>query len=102
MRALILALLVGGCAVLEPVYDVASKPETFAVCKAADVATTVGILKAGGMEVNPVMHALMGGCAVQLPSVRCCLNRARRPCVVDRSTGSHSRGEPNYLPYRCS
>jgi hypothetical protein len=46
--------------VLEPVYDVASDKRTFAVCKTADVATTVGILKAGGMEVNPVMHALMG------------------------------------------
>lgn len=60
MRALILLLLLSGCAVLEPVYDVAGDKRTFALCKAADTATTVGILKAGGAEVNPVMKALLG------------------------------------------
>lgn len=60
MRALILLLALSGCAVIEPVYDVAADKRTFAACKAADVATTVGVLSKGGIEVNPIMNALLG------------------------------------------
>ena len=59
-NAAILAVTLSGCAVLEPVYDVAGDKRVFAACKAADAATTVGILKAGGAEINPVMKALLG------------------------------------------
>lgn len=60
LPALILAVSLSGCAVLEPVYDVAGDKRTFAACKAADVATTVGVLSKGGAEVNPVMKAILG------------------------------------------
>lgn len=57
----LLLLLLSGCAVLEPAYDIAGDKRTFTLCKTADAATTVGILKAGGAEVNPIMKAILGG-----------------------------------------
>ena len=35
------------------------KKETFAVCRALDVATTYSILQKGGTELNPIMASLM-------------------------------------------
>ena len=60
LTALALLLCLGGCAVLQPAYDVAADRRTFAACKLGDALTTVGILKGGGAEVNPVMKALLG------------------------------------------
>lgn len=52
--ALIIAFLLAGCSTLE-------KPETFAVCKAADVVTTVVAVHSGaGAEVNPLLKPIVG------------------------------------------
>lgn len=55
-------LLFSGCAIVGEVKDVASKKETVALCKAADVATTITALNTGAFhETNPIMKALMTG-----------------------------------------
>ena len=49
---LLLALSVSSCAVMQ----VAERPETLAVCEAADVLTTAYAVSAGiGREVNPIL-----------------------------------------------
>ncbi len=50
--ALIVALLTNGCAVL-------TSPHTFAVCKAADVGTTIYALQHGAVEANPLMAGII-------------------------------------------
>jgi hypothetical protein len=45
-----------GCATAE---RVATAPETFAVCRAADVVTTLQIVKHGGIEMSPLMKPLL-------------------------------------------
>jgi hypothetical protein len=50
--AILLIVSMSGCAILE-------KPETFAACKALDVATTAVALNSGGFhEVNPILRGL--------------------------------------------
>ena len=57
-----ITILFGCATVLDDVKGVASKKETVALCKAADVATTITALNAGSFhETNPIMKALMGG-----------------------------------------
>ena len=62
MKRLVLLLsliALTGCATVQ---EVASQKETVALCKAADVATTVTALKTGAFhETNPIMNALMHG-----------------------------------------
>ena len=53
--AFILCTLMGCTSVPE----IVSSPETFAVCKAADVVTTAYILENGGVELNPVVKPLV-------------------------------------------
>lgn len=58
---LIAALLLNGCALFGPMQEVAESPTTFAVCKAADVATTAVALNSGHFhEVNPLLKGLIG------------------------------------------
>ena len=58
----VLLLILSGCATLEGVKDVASKKETVAACKAADVGLTIAALNTGTFhELNPIMNALMHG-----------------------------------------
>ena len=45
-----------GCATIKPI---AESPETFAVCKVADIATTAAILSKGGVELNPIAKGLL-------------------------------------------
>lgn len=55
--ALALAFTLTGCATIQ---TVASSKEMFVACQALDVATTyVGVSKAGMMEGNPVVAALL-------------------------------------------
>jgi hypothetical protein len=58
----LLALLISGCASIpEGVKDVATSPETFAVCKTADVITTAVALNSGNfVEANPLLKGLIG------------------------------------------
>jgi uncharacterized protein DUF5658 len=57
LSLLLLTLGCQGCAILE-------QPETFALCKAADVATTVAAVHTGaGVEANPLMKPFVGGMA---------------------------------------
>lgn len=58
-----IAILLSGCVtVLDNVKDVAGKKETLALCKAADVVTTITALNTGTFhETNFLMKALMTG-----------------------------------------
>ena len=59
MRAIILALMLSGCATLE--QHAREHPETtaaqtvFVACRAADAYTTLRVLAQGGKELNPFM-----------------------------------------------
>lgn len=66
-----LLVLSSGCATtLEDVKDVAGKKETLALCKAADVVTTIVALNTGTFhETNFLMRALMTGAHGYLPFV---------------------------------
>lgn len=73
MKRLLIAslmLALSGCATLESVKDVASKKETVALCKAADVGLTIAALNTGTFhELNPIMNALMGGAHGFMPFI---------------------------------
>ncbi len=56
LAALAAALILSACA---GAVDLAQSPHTFAACKAADAATTLHIVKAGGAELNPLLRACM-------------------------------------------
>lgn len=56
LAALLIALSLTGCASLK---TASTAKETFVACRAADVVTTVAILGHGGIELNPLMNALM-------------------------------------------
>jgi len=57
IAALALAFTLTGCATIQ---TVASSKETFVACQVLDTATTyVGVAKAGMMEANPLMAALL-------------------------------------------
>jgi uncharacterized membrane protein len=57
LAALALAFTLSGCATIQ---TVASSKETFVACQALDVATTyIGVAKAGMMEANPIVAALL-------------------------------------------
>lgn len=53
---LLLSLSLIGCASIKPI---AESPETFAVCKTIDIATTAVILSNGGVELNPIAKGLL-------------------------------------------
>lgn len=53
---LIVFVLLAGCA---NVPSVAASRKTFTACRVADVATTTAIIKAGGVELNPLMKPLL-------------------------------------------
>ena len=57
LLCLLLSLSLIGCASIKPI---AESPETFAVCKAADIATTAAIINGGGHELNPIAKGLIG------------------------------------------
>jgi hypothetical protein len=57
LMAAMFCLTLTGCATIQ---TVASSKETFVACQALDVATTyVGVAKAGMMEANPIVAALL-------------------------------------------
>lgn len=58
MKTLCLLLSLGliGCSTIKPI---AESPETFAVCKTIDIATTAAILSKGGVELNPIARGLL-------------------------------------------
>ncbi len=56
LRYLVMLLALAGCAT---VTSVATSRKTFATCRIADVATTTAIIKAGGVELNPLMRPLL-------------------------------------------
>ena len=56
LLCLLLSLSLIGCASIKPI---AESPETFAVCKAADIATTAAIINGGGHELNPIAKVLL-------------------------------------------
>lgn len=56
MRYLILLLALAGCATAT---GIATSRKTFTACRVADVATTTAIIKAGGVELNPLMRPLL-------------------------------------------
>lgn len=59
MKWLIILLMIGS-AQANTLEDVATSPETFAVCKIADVASTAYLLERGlAVEANPVVRALL-------------------------------------------
>jgi hypothetical protein len=52
------------------IEEVATSPTTFAVCKAADVASTMYLINSGiGHEANPAMASLMTGPLQWLPFI---------------------------------
>ena len=52
------------------IEEVATSPNTFAVCKAADVASTMYLINSGiGHEANPIMASLIGGSLGWLPFI---------------------------------
>ena len=53
---IILSLIVGGCATAQKVV---TSPESFVVCRAVDVTSTIGLLSIGGKELNPVLAPLL-------------------------------------------
>lgn len=56
MRYFLIAILLCGCS------SIPESKEAYALCRAADVGTTLVILENGGHEVNPIMKlALKGG-----------------------------------------
>lgn len=54
----ILSLAVGGCATTS-IKEVATSPKTFVACRVVDVASTIGILRLGGVELNPILAPLL-------------------------------------------
>lgn len=50
LLCLLLSLSLVGCASINPI---AESPETFAVCKTVDIATTAAIINGGRNEMNP-------------------------------------------------
>ncbi len=66
----VLITLLSGCATVDAVKDVASQRETVALCKAADVVTTITALNTGAFhETNIIMKALMGGAHGFMPFI---------------------------------
>ena len=63
---LLLSLSLVGCASINPI---AESPETFAVCKTVDIATTAAIINGGGHEMNPIAKALIGHSYIPLIAV---------------------------------
>ncbi len=62
MKNLLICLLLASLAGCATVGDTLSDKRTFALCKAADVGTTIAALNTGSFhETNPLMKALMGG-----------------------------------------
>ena len=60
MKYLAIALLFPALANAETLEEVAASPKTFAVCKAADIASTAYLLKTGaGVEGNPFVAPLI-------------------------------------------
>lgn len=58
LASIIAAVLLTGCAELQ---TVATSPNTFAICKAADVVTTAVALNSGKfVEANPVLKPFIG------------------------------------------
>lgn len=56
LTAAIMMLFAAGCATIE---RAATAKETFVVCRAVDVATTLYIVGHGGTELNPIMAPLV-------------------------------------------
>mgnify|MGYP001558600514 FL=1 len=52
------SLAVGGCSTTA-IKEVATSPNTFVACRAVDVASTIGILRLGGAELNPILAPLL-------------------------------------------
>ena len=70
LTTLIFVSLLSSCATVEGVKEVVSKKETVAICKAADVVTTITALNTGSFhETNPIMKALMDGAHGFLPFI---------------------------------
>ena len=63
---LLLSLSLIGCSTIKPI---AESPETFAVCKTVDIATTAAIISAGGRELNPIVKGLIGHSYIPLIAV---------------------------------
>lgn len=55
----IFSLAFGGCATTGIIKEVATSPKTFVACRAVDVASTIGILRLGGVELNPILAPLL-------------------------------------------
>lgn len=74
LLAVIISTFLAGCAsVGDKAQSIATAKETFAVCRAADTATTLVILHHGGAELNPIMaplvHSPLLFMAVQIAAV---------------------------------
>lgn len=52
------SLVVGGCSTTM-IKEVATSSNTFVVCRTVDVASTIGILRLGGVELNPILAPLL-------------------------------------------
>jgi hypothetical protein len=66
LLCLLLSLSLIGCSTIKPI---AESPETFAVCKTVDIATTAAIISGGGHELNPIAKGLIGHSYIPLIAV---------------------------------